>query len=201
MAGQNPPGVAPANAAKGLPPRATPADYQAHAQAGAVTVAAEFAGHSVPTLPATLSTEGYVVVEVGLFGAPHTIISSRDFSLRINAKKSALPAQPYALIFESLIDPEWAPPEPAESKSKTSLGGSGQGQSDPGATPVKPKPPFALQRGWQQDVQKAAMPEGDRQLPAAGLLFFKYGGKEKGIDSVELLYDGPAGKTSLTLHP
>src|SRR6185369_3148574 len=28
--------------AKGMPPRAAPADYQAHAQAGAVTVAAEF---------------------------------------------------------------------------------------------------------------------------------------------------------------
>src|SRR5665647_1514633 len=56
--------------AKSVPPRATPGDYQAHAQAGAVTVAAEFTGHSVPTPEAILSTEDYVVVEVGLFGPP-----------------------------------------------------------------------------------------------------------------------------------
>src|SRR5579862_2839365 len=61
---------APGRDAKGIPPRATPADYQAHAQAGAITVAAEFTGHSIPTSEAILTTEDYVAVEVGLFGAP-----------------------------------------------------------------------------------------------------------------------------------
>jgi hypothetical protein len=66
--GQNTPGKdAPIKEEKGLPPRATPGDYEAHAQAGTVTVAAEFKGHSVPTLEATYSTEDYVVVETGLF--------------------------------------------------------------------------------------------------------------------------------------
>ena len=73
MQGQNPPSP-PAKEAqiesKGLPPRATPADYQAHVQAGAVTIAAEFAGHSVPTAQGPLTTEDFVVVEMGLFGAP-----------------------------------------------------------------------------------------------------------------------------------
>ncbi len=50
-------------------------------------------------------------------------------------------------------------------------------------------------------VTKAALPEGDRLLPAAGLLFFKYSGQAKGIYSVELSYDGPAGKATLKLHP
>src|SRR5580692_3460462 len=56
---------APSNAArgpeasKGLPPRATPGDYQAHAQAGTVTIAAEFDGHSVPDPQSTLTTEDY----------------------------------------------------------------------------------------------------------------------------------------------
>src|SRR5579871_3449944 len=90
---------APIREAKGIPPRATPADYQAHAQAGAITVAAEFAGHSVPTPEAILSTQDYVVVEVALFGAPEAraTLSTGDFSLRVNGKKAALPAQPYAL--------------------------------------------------------------------------------------------------------
>ncbi len=185
-----------------MPPRATPTDYQAHGQAGAVTIGAEFSAHSVPVPQGVLSTDDYIVVEVGFFGPPeaHATISGGDFSLRVNDKKSALPAQPYSMIFGSLKDPEWEPPEPVESKGgKTSIGGSGG--NDAGSTPVKPKPPFALQRTWQQNVMKAALPEGDRVLPAAGLIFFRYGGQAKGIYSVELIYSGSAGKATLTLHP
>ena len=107
--------------AKGMPPRAAPVDYQAQAQAGTVTVAAEFMGHSVPTLEGTLSTEDYVVIETGLFGSPGARIklSSDDFSLRINGKKTPLPSQPYGLVVRSLKDPEWEQTVPAASKSKT----------------------------------------------------------------------------------
>ena len=58
------------NETKGLPPRTTPADYQAQAQAGTVTVAAEFTGHSVPTAQGTFSTEDYVVVETAFSALP-----------------------------------------------------------------------------------------------------------------------------------
>src|SRR5438552_7062614 len=74
----------------GLPPRASAADYQANAQAGSVTIGAEFLGHSVPTEQGTHSTEEYVVIETGLFGAADTRVklSAEDFSLRINGKKA-----------------------------------------------------------------------------------------------------------------
>jgi hypothetical protein len=52
-----------------------------------------------------------------------------------------------------------------------------------------------------QRVQKAVLPEGDRALPQAGLLFFSYRGKPQGIRSIELLYSGPAGKVTLPLQP
>jgi hypothetical protein len=52
-----------------------------------------------------------------------------------------------------------------------------------------------------QRVQKATLPEGDRALPLAGLIFFQYRGKTQGIHSIELIYAGPAGKASLTLQP
>jgi len=45
------------------------------------------------------------------------------------------------------------------------------------------------------------MQEGDRPLPQAGLLFFRYGGKTEGIKSIELIYSGAAGKASLDLQP
>ncbi|MGC9972676.1 MAG: hypothetical protein ABSE56_19005 [Bryobacteraceae bacterium] len=189
---------------KGLPPRATPADYQAQAQAGTVTVAAEFKGHSIPTLQGTLSTEDYVVIETGLFGSPGARIklSADDFSLRINGKKTPSPAQPYGLVVASVKDPEWEPPEPAESKSKTRFGGGGKQEKGEGNEPPAPvKIPIGVQRAMAQRVQKASLPEGDRTLPQAGLIFFLYRGKTKSIQSIELIYAGPVGKATLTLQP
>ena len=189
---------------KGLPPRATPADYQAQAKAGAVTIAAEFKGHAVPTAQGPLTTEDFVVVEMGLFGAPDARmkISADDFSLRVNGKKAALPTRPFGMILSSVKDPEWIPPEPVKSKSKTSLGGGGGGGGDQGdAPPPPPKVPFEVQRAMAQRVQKATLAEGDRTLPQAGLVYFQYRGAVKGIRSVELVYDGLAGKVTLALQP
>jgi hypothetical protein len=187
---------------RGLPPRATPADYQAHASAGKVTVAAEFARHSVPTMEGTYSTPDYVVVETGLFGprGEHLTISIDNFSLRVNGKKTPLPSQPFGLLFSSLKDPEWAPPVPPESKSRTGLTSGGpSGLNDTKPTP--PKMPLALRRVMNQHVQKASLPEGDRALPVAGLIYFEYRGKADGIHSLELIYDGPAGKATMPLLP
>ena len=88
----------PGKEAKGLPPRVSPADYQAQAQAGTVTIAAEFMGHGVATPQGVFSTEDFVVVETALFGSAEARIklSVDDFSLRINGKKTALPSQPGA---------------------------------------------------------------------------------------------------------
>lgn len=188
---------------KGLPPRATPNDYQAHAQVGPVTIAAEFAGHSFLTEKMSLAADDYVAVVIGIYGAPgaHANISTRDFSLRINeSKKAPLQAQPYSLAYSSLKDPEWAPPESSDkSSSKTSFGGGDQ--KDPTAQPVPVHPPFALKRSWELEVQKGALPEGDRDLPVEGLVFFKYGGKEKNIDAIELIYESSNGKIVIPLHP
>jgi hypothetical protein len=197
--------AAAAGESKGLPPRISPTEYQAHAQAGTVTIAAEFTGHSVATPQGnTLSTEDYLVVETGFFGpeGPRLKVSADDFSLRINGKKVPLPTQPFGRMASSLKDPEWEPPADKKSKSSMSTGGGGgggQGQNDPPPTP--PKMPFPERRAMEQRVQKALLPEGDRALPVAGLIFFQYGGRTKGMKSLELLYEGPAGKATLKLQP
>lgn len=190
----------PVNEVKGMPPRATPGDYQAHAQAGTVTVGAEFMGHSVPRLEGPLSTEDYVVVETGLYGAPGVQIkvSLEDFSLRINGKKTALPSQSYVLVTKSLKDPSWVPPEPAEPKSKSSLGTGGQGDSPP---PAPVHVPFELRRAMALHVRRSSMPVGEHALPEAGLLFFQYRGKTESIHSIELIYAGPTGEATLNLQP
>jgi hypothetical protein len=189
----------PASEMKGMPPRVAPTEYQAHEQAGAVTIAAEFLGHSVPTPDGTYTNEDYVVVEAALFGAPEarTKLTTGDFSLRINGKKVALLSQPYQLAFKSLKDPEWEPPA-KEAKSKTSLGTGG---GDQGSTPAPVHMPMELRRAMEQRVQRVVMLEGDRALPQAGLLFFEYRGKTQGIRSLELTYSGAAGNATLALQP
>jgi hypothetical protein len=197
---QDPPSQAAAGDLKGLPPRAAPSDYQAQAQVGALTVAAEFMRHSVPTPEATYESDDYVVVEVGLFGSAPVKVSLTDFSLRINGNKKPLPGQPYELSLKTLKDPEWEPPNAEKSKSSLSTGGDGRGGGDT-APPAPVHMPFELRRPMEQRVQRAAMLEGARPLPRAGLVFFEYRSKTKGIRSIELIYSGPAGSATLALKP
>ena len=201
---QQPPAKdAPANETKGLPPRLAPTDYQAQAHAGTVTIAADFVEHGIPTPQGVFSTEDYVVVEAGLYGPAQARLklSANDFSLRINGKKVPLPSQPFGLVFSSAKDPSWEPPEAPSSKSKTGISAGGGGGGADSTPPAPVHMPMPLQHVMQQKIQKAALPEGDRPLPQAGLLFFSYHGLGKGIYSVELIYNGPAGKATLSLHP
>jgi len=191
--------AAPADEAKGLPPRASPTDYQAVAKAGDLTIGAEFAGHSVPTADGAYETDDYVAVEVGVFGPPNARarLSHEDFTLRINGKKEGQPSVPYEMVRSSLTDPEWSPPKD-ENKSKTTLGGAGGNANE---TPAPVHMPMDLRLPMEQHVRTAVMLQGERTLPQAGLLFFEFHGKTKRIRSLELLYKGSAGKATLDLQP
>jgi hypothetical protein len=48
-------------------------------------------------------------------------------------------------------------------------------------------------------VQNASLPEGEKSLPRSGLIYFPWSGKVKNIHSLELMYEGPMGKTVLKL--
>jgi hypothetical protein len=192
----------PVSEIQGLPVRASAADYQNQELVGKITLAADFVGHSVPTMQGPLTSEDYVAVEVAFIGPPDSKvkISFEDFSVRINGKKSPIAAQQYGMVMKSLSDPEWIPPVVEESKSKGGLstGGAGGGAGDPKPSP--PKMPFPLRRAMEQRAQKSALPEGERQMPVAGLVFFPYRGKDHSIQLVELIYAGAAGKATLTFR-
>jgi hypothetical protein len=185
----------------GLPPRLTAADYQFHVQAGSVTVAAEFVGHNVPTEEGgPYATDAYVVVMAALFGARDTKIqlANKDFSLRINGKKPPVPSQPYVLVFPTLKDPEWEPLAAEREQAMTAAAGGKAGQPQFKAAPIKM--PIERRHVMEQRVLKASLPEGDRALPQAGLLFFEWRGDTKGIRSMELVYSGPGGNATLALE-
>ncbi len=185
---------------QGMPPRAAPTEYLSHIQVGSVTLAAEFTGHSVAPPEGSYESEDFVVVEAAFFGPPGSRLklSYQDFSLRINGKKEPTASQPPEFVLKGLKDPQWEPPA-AKEKSKTSFGTGGGGQNDSSNAPVHM--PIALLRPIQQRVQKASFPEGERALPQAGLLFFTYRGKTQNIKTIDLIYDGPAGKATLPLQP
>ena len=187
--------------AQGLPARSTPADYQAQAKAGPLTVAAEFMGHSVVTPEGTLITDDYVVVEAALFGPPdsHANLAFQDFSLRINGKKTPTPSQAPLLVFHSLKDPDLEPTAAEKKQKTTTINANGQGNND--STPAPVHIPIEVRRGWEQRVAKASWPEGDRPLPQDGLIFFPYRGKTDKIQSIELIYTGHEGTATLDLHP
>lgn len=189
---------------QGLPARTSPADYQAHTQAGQVTIAAEFTGHGIPNAQEPLNSADYVAVEIALFGPADArlTIAAADFSLRINGKKAPLPSLPWGMAAKDIKDPDWVSEEAAAGpKSKGGISGSGGGGQEAGAPPpLPPKVPIELLRGWQQRTRKAALAEGDRALPQAGLVFFQYRGKTENIKSLELIYEGAAGKAALTLQ-
>lgn len=204
-----PPAKEPGSEIKGMPPRAAPTDYQSHAKAGEYTIGAEYTGHSIVLPQGTLSTEDYIVIDTGFFGPAdkHLKLNVGDFSLRVNGNKKALESQPYGVVLSSVKDPEWVPPEPvvkAKGGSILSSGGGGGGGDKPAAgdpPPPPPKPPFEYTRALTQRVAKAALPEGDRALPQAGLIFFRYTGNIAKIRSLELTYNGPAGSTAMRLQP
>jgi len=194
-------------ASKGIPPRATPGDYQAHAQVGKITMAAEFDQHAVPDPTVTLSTEDFVVVEVALYGPAGTnlALDYQDFSLKINGKKP-VPARPYGMVFKSLKSPDYEPPSEKmlDKQGKTNVttganGGGGNSNTDLGAPKLPPiiHVPIEVSREWERKVHMAALPEGERPLPQGGLLFFEHGGR---TNSAELVYNGPAGKVTIPLQ-
>ena len=197
-----PPAIPPVVAVKtptGMPPRAAATEYSGHEQAGDLTIAADFLGHSLPTGSGLLKSEDYVAVEVAVFGpaGAHVDVAHSQFTLRINGKK-ALESQPFEYLASTIKDPDWAPPE-AE-KSKTSVGGLSAGNDPNSGPPPPPRIPPEVKRANEQKVRKTIMLEGDRALPIAGMLFFRYGGQEKGIHQVELIYNGPNGKAKLELQ-
>jgi len=188
--------------AEGMPPRATPADYQAHKDVGDITIAAEFTGHFVSTPDKMLTTEDWVVVEVALFGraGARLQLSPDQFSLRINGRKNPIASEPSVRVNSNLRDPDWqAPEQQAAKQSKTSIGGTGANQESGPPPPVHI--PLELQRSMAEKALKASLEEGDRALPQAGLLYFRYGAKTKGIHSIELIYNGPAGQATIELQP
>jgi hypothetical protein len=207
--------------AQGTKPKAEPSDYPAHiALDNGVTLAAEYLVHSIPTPTGSLVAEDYLVVEVAFFGPPKSKLdlNAGQFALRINNQKVALRTDSAGSVAASIKYMDysqrpgltgsagagagnsgvvWGPPTtprfPGDPSAGRPLPNPVPDQTDPNVPQKEPEIPI------EERIQGAALEEGTRVLPKSGLLFFPYRGRTKSIKSLELLYEGPAGKLSLKL--
>jgi hypothetical protein len=157
----------------------------------------------------------YLVVEVALYPASgeSLLVSSGQFSLRVNGRKQALGPRAPETVANSLKYPDrdnsphtvasvgpviFGQPQPAE-----------RFPGDPNARtgPPLPRAPEDNPSGLDKEppvkpeelVVQAALPDGEHHGPASGFLYFPYRGKPGRIRSLELVFAGPGGSTALPL--
>ncbi len=166
-------------AAQGISPKPNAADYPAHVQMDTVTLGARFLVHSLPNPEAPLAANDYLVVEVAFYGPPlsRLLMSPDHFTLRINGRGTPLLAQLPGMVASSIKSPS--------SSDRQRI------------TAVEVQREESIERR----VLAVSLPEGEKTMPRAGLIYFPYRGKANKIHSVQLLYDGPMGKYTLRLQP
>jgi|YNPNPStandDraft_1061719.scaffolds.fasta_scaffold04088_3 hypothetical protein len=205
--------------AGGLDPRPSPKDYPAEAKLAAAALGAEYLARGVAARGRTFLLDGYLVIETAMYPerGRSLAVSAGHFTLRVNGKKAALAPQTPGMVAASLKYPDWERrPEltvgGGVGDAGVIIGGRRPGERFPGdprprQTRLPEAPRVPAQTGVDREpapspeevVVEAALPEGETAQPVAGLLYFAYRGKTKGIRSLELLYNGPAGQCALRL--
>jgi len=201
----------------GTTPKQVPSGYPVRAALGDRTVAAEYMVRSIQGRDGTFVNKNYLVIEVAFYGPKlaRLLISNSQFSLRINGKKPALSPQTPSFVAADFRYPNWEGPDwsvGAGSGEQVVIFGGPPVPRFPGdRTGTGPRIPRAPEPPGPGGVEKdqppradevaieSALPEGELALPVSGYLYFAYKGKPKSIRSLELAYDGPAGKTTLKL--
>lgn len=202
--------------------RVKPEDWPAHDRAGGTALAAEYTVHTLFRNGQSVLVRDHLVVEVAVFPRPgkQLLISSGQFTLRINGRKVPLAAQSPGMAAASLKYDDWE-------MRPTVVAGGGLGNAgvilgrprsaerfpgDPRPRQERlPRPPQAPQTEDRSGIEKepqpkpheivveAALPEGEATGPVRGFLYFPFKRKPKDIRKLELLYSGPAGDAVLKL--
>jgi hypothetical protein len=202
------------------PPRSKASDYPTHAQLPGFELGAEYLVHNIPVEKGEYWTKDYLVVEVAVFpsAAESVMVSSTQFTLRINGKKVNLLTESPGTVAAALEYPDW---EARPNLSATAGAGPasvnlgappvvGRFPGDPRGVPPRPVPTNpADQDGYgvtteahlpiDKAVATAALPEGRFNEPVKGCLFFRFSGKLKSIKTLDLVYGVDGAATALPL--
>jgi hypothetical protein len=201
-------------AQSGTTPKNSEAEYPAHARLEKVGIGAEYLVHSFSSGRDMFIAKDYLVVEVALFPAKGegVMANAGQFSLRLNGRKQTLAQQNPEMVAASLKYPDQdrgfhptaglgpivlGQPQPQErfpGDPNARTGNPPGVPTDDSTGQEKQKPVTA-----EELVVQAAFPEGEHHTPSSGFLYFPYRGKVRHIQSLELIFNGPAGSTSLQL--
>ena len=195
--------------------------YPVHLAVGQRTLGADYLARSIPVPGGSLFTEDYLVIEVAFFGPKNDslMLAASHFVVRVNGRKMPVLAQTPALVAGSLKNADWARPRleagAGVGNAGVVLGRPAPVERFPGDPTVRRLPPSPVpsqnpsapgvetQRAApvEEQIEGAALAEGERKLPASGLLFFPYRGKPGSVKKLELEYEGPAGRGVVALLP
>ena len=199
---------------EGTAPKPKPQDYGVHVQVADVSIGAEFHYRSFLAAGRSLFVDKHLVVEVALYGpkGKRLDVSAGQFSLRVNGKKRALlPQAPQVIAYAMKWGDSGLVVMGGMGNRRVILGGPEPGPRFPGDPRPSPSPPRAPEAEDRSGVNprgevdqgklmaEAALPHGDKLLPVSGYIYFRYNKKTKSIRKLVLLYQGPAGATSLRL--
>jgi hypothetical protein len=205
-------------AVAGTETRAKATDYPASCQVGDIWLAGEYLSRFVAAGGESYPAGPFLVVEVAIFTGEGKTVTAEpsNFRLRINGATRELPADGAANVAAAMRNPQYNQDSRGpEASAGTGAGGVGMGrplptERFPGDRTRNPSPPVqtreevgAPKKGPAEGAEAAvqlAFTAGPVRRSRSGLLYFAWDGKTKGIKKIELLYEGEAGKTVLTLR-
>jgi hypothetical protein len=218
-------GFAAVLSAQGLTPKPAASDYPVQAALpNGYTLAAEYLVHTVPTGLRTgaLVANDYLVVEIAVFGprGGRMDLSPSNFTLQLRGQKKGqggtLTPDSAGAVAASIKYSDWMQKPKVQASGGVGNATVGIGPTVsprfPGDPSVRPLPPSTVpeenpaglekQRPLSIDeqLQRASLVSGELKTPAAGLIFFPFEGKTKSIKTLELSYEGAAGRVTLKLE-
>jgi len=201
----------------GTTPRALPAEYPVQAVLPRATVAAEYGSRAISQPGDSYHVGNYLVVEVAFFPekGPPMPVSAGEFRLRLNQATRELSAHSPGLVAGAIRNPGWEQYRGVQASGGVGPGGVVIGgppgverfPGDPeGRRPTQPRAPEQNEgrptatKTAAEAVEKYALEDGPVSGARSGLLYFYWEGKVKNLKSIQLVYDGVAGRAVLKLR-
>jgi hypothetical protein len=198
-------------------PRSAPSEYPVQAVLARATVAAEYGSRAISQPDDSYHVGNYLVVEVAFFPEKGRAmaLSAGEFRLRLNQATRELTAQSPGLVAGAIRNPGWEQYRGVQASGGVGPGGVVLGgpprverfPGDPEARrPTQPRAPDQTgerpspTRSAAEAVEKYALRDGPVSTARSGLLYFYWEGKVKSLKSIQLVYDGVAGKAVLKLR-
>jgi hypothetical protein len=202
----------------GTEPKASAADYPAHATAGKCAIGAEYLARLIPAPDGGFSSGDYIVVEVAVYPPKGVTLPMRasDFRLLFNGTRREIQPQTPGIVAASLKYPD----DEGRRGLQSVVGvgpivlGPRQDRTprfpgDPRGNPPTPAPPQVPSeskpdasdspRADYEAVGRYALHEGEADTAVSGLLYYGWKDKLSKLKRIDLVWDGACGRVTVKI--